>query len=92
MHFLDSFFVDADRPANHGIANTYGILSGCGVRNPTVSVAYLPDNPRIHVVLEDRSSFKLFLVGTLCLLISFGLIWNLVRLSRSEAPLVLPTD
>lgn len=91
MHFLDSFFVNAKRPADHGIANTYGMLTGCNVSNPTVTVAYLPDNPRIHVVLEDRSAFKLFLVGTVCVVISFGLIWNLIRLSRSETPLVLPT-
>lgn len=90
LRFFDSFFVDANRGADIGVANTFGTQSSCSPQSATVTVAYLPDNPRIHVVEEDRTWFIMFLIGSLCLVVCGALIWNFLRLEKGEASLALP--
>lgn len=90
LRFFDSFFTDPGRGVDVGIANTYGTQSRSNPGTATLTVAYLPDNPRVHTVVEDRSGIVLFLVGTMCVGIAGALIWNLYRLGRDDAPLVVP--
>lgn len=90
LRFFDSFFVDASRGSDIGVANTFGTQSGCSPKSATVTVAYLPDNPRIHVVEEDRTWFIMFLIGSLCLVVCGALIWNFLRLEKGDASLALP--
>lgn len=90
MHFLDSFFLDKNGPSDIGIANTFGMLSGCNPRQAMLTVAYLPENPRVHAVVENRGVFVFFLIGTLCMIISGALLWNFVRLGRGEPSMALP--
>lgn len=84
LRLFDSFFRDGSRGRNVGVASTFGAPSG------RVTVAFLPGNPRIHVVVEDRTWFVMLLIGTICLLAGGALIWNLRRLGRDEAALSLP--
>lgn len=90
LRFFDSFFVDPARGTDVGIANTYGTQSRCNTGAATLTLAYLPQNPRIHAVVEDRSGIVLLLIGTMCVGAAGALIWNLSRLGHNEAPLVLP--
>lgn len=90
LHFFDSFFVQNGQPKDIGIANTFGTQSKCRPGQEMVTVAYLSDNPRVHVVVGDRTSFLFFAIGALCLAASGGLLWNLSRLGRHESALVVP--
>ena len=90
LRFIDSFFIDAVRGPDVGIANTYGTQSRCYPVAATLTVAYLPQNPSIHAVVEDRSGIVLCLIGLICVGTGGALIWNLSRLGHNEAPLVLP--
>lgn len=90
LRFFDSFFVDPSRGSDIGVAHTYGTQSGCRPESATVTVAYLPSNPRIHVVVEDNTWFMMLLIGTICLVASGALLWNLLRLGKDEAPMALP--
>lgn len=90
LHFFDSFFVDQKRGSDIGIANTYGTKSSCRPGSATVTVAYLPNDPRIHTVVEDRSAFLFLMIGTLCVFLSGALIWNLSRLGNDQPSLILP--
>lgn len=90
LHFFDSSFVQSGQSKDIGTANTFGTPSKCRPGQEMAMVAYLPDDPRVHVVVGDRTSFLFYAIGALCLAASGGLLWNLSRLGRDEAALVVP--
>jgi hypothetical protein len=59
LRFFESFFVDPSRGSDIGVANTCGTQSGCHPKSATVTVAYLPSNPRIHVVVKNNTWFMI---------------------------------
>jgi hypothetical protein len=89
LHIFQSLWIDSRGASDIGVANTMG-TSTCQRALGTVTVAYLPDSPRVHAVVGDRTGFLFFLIGTVCLGASMGLMWNLKRLGRDEPALALP--
>jgi hypothetical protein len=90
LHFFDSFFIQSGQSKDIGIANTFGTQSSCRPGHEMAMVAYLPNDPRVHVVVGDRTSFLFYAIGALCLAASGGLLWNLARLGRHEQSIVIP--
>ena len=97
LHLFNLFFVIESQPSDIGTAirtDTRGPTSWG--RLETVTVAFLPDNPRAHVVVEDCSTEVFYGAALLCLSASVWVVLNLICLIRDERsarpPWYLATD
>lgn len=90
LHFFESFFIEGGQPNDIGIARTFGTQSKWRPGEEMAIVAYLPNNPRVHVVVDDYTSYLLYAIGALCLTVTGGLLCNLPRLGRDEPALDAP--
>jgi hypothetical protein len=87
LHFFESFFIRSDQPRDIGIAHTFGTQSEWRPGPEMAVVAYLPNNPRVHVLVDDFTSYLSYAIGALCLAVTGGLLCNLPRLGRDEPAL-----
>ena len=85
LHLFNLFFVIESQPSDIGTAIQTDAFGASSWRRPeTVTVAYLPDNPRAHVVVEDCSTEVFYGAALLCLSASVWVVLNLLSLIRDE--------
>ncbi len=97
LHLFNLFFVIKSQPSDIGTAIQTDAFGASSWRRPeTVTIAYLPDNPRAHVVIEDCSTEVFCGAALLCLAASVWVVLNLLCLIRNERsarpPWYLATD
>lgn len=86
LHLFNVFFVVESQSENIGTAFQAGDFGATWGRAPkTVTIAYLPNNPRAHVVLEDCSTEVFYGASLLCLSAAVWVVLNLICLRRDQS-------
>jgi hypothetical protein len=85
LHLFNLFSMIGSQQSDVGIAVEIAGLGGTVWKRPrTVTVAYLPNNPRAHVVVEYCSTEVFWGGALLCLAASVCVVLNLLCLIRDE--------
>lgn len=88
-------FADVFRPSglasDVGVATTSGCRRDCATGQRHATIAYLPDSPGNHLLTNDAAIVLEPLFAVFCLLISYALCWNLIRLQRGGPALAIPS-
>lgn len=86
LHLINIFFVIESQPSDIGTAIQAFDGGANSWRHPkTVTIAYLPNNPRAHVVLEDCSTDVFYGAALLSFSACVWVVLNLVCLIRAES-------